>query len=47
MILILKKNELRAAILIEGLEKDKATSKPSNAQQVKPDIVKRYCESDK
>ena len=47
MILVLKKNESHTAMLIEGSEKDKATSKPSNAQQVKPDIVKRYCESDK
>ena len=47
MILVLKKNESHAAMLIEGPEKDKATSKPSDTQQVKPDIVKRYRESDK
>jgi hypothetical protein len=47
MILVLKKNESHAAMLIEGPEKDKATSKPSDIQQVKPDIVKRYSESDK
>ena len=47
MILVLKKNESHAAMLIEGPEKDKATSKPSDTQQVKPDIVKWYRESDK
>jgi hypothetical protein len=36
-----------AVMLIESLKKDKATSKPSDAQQVKPDIIKRYRESDK
>jgi hypothetical protein len=40
MILVLKKNESHAAMLIEGREKDKAASKPSDTQQVKPDIVK-------
>ena len=47
MILVLKKNESHAAMLIEGPEKDKAASKPSDAQQVKPDIVKWYRKSDK
>jgi len=47
MILVLKKNESHAAMLIEGPEKDKATSKPSDTQQVKPDIVKWYRKSDK
>jgi len=32
---------------MESFEKDKATSKPSNAQQIKPDIIKRCPESDK
>jgi len=27
-------------MLIEGLEKDKATTKPRDTQQVKPDIFK-------
>jgi hypothetical protein len=39
MILVLKKNESHAAMLIESLKKDNATSKPSDAQQVKPYIV--------
>jgi len=47
MILVLKKNESHAAMLIEGAEKDKTTSKPSDAQQEKPDIKYRYHESDK
>jgi hypothetical protein len=47
MILVLKKNESHAAMLIKGPEKDKTTSEPSNGQQVKPDIVKRYRKSDK
>jgi hypothetical protein len=34
-------------MLIEGREKDKAASKPSDTQQVKPDIVKWYRKSDK
>jgi hypothetical protein len=40
MILVLKKNESHATMLIEGPEKDKTTSEPSDTQQVKPDIVK-------
>ena len=33
-------------MLIEGFENDKTTSKPSNAQQEKPDIKNRCHESD-
>jgi hypothetical protein len=45
MILVLKKNESHAAMLIKGPEKDNPTSEPSNGQQVKPDIIKRYRKS--
>ena len=38
MILVLKKNESYLTRLIEGFENNKTTSKPSNAQQEKPDI---------
>ena len=40
MILDLTKNESHATMLIEGPKKDKATAKPSKAEEVKPDIVK-------
>jgi hypothetical protein len=33
-------NESHAAMLIEGAEKDKTTSKPGDTQQVEPDVVK-------
>lgn len=33
-------------MLIEGFENDKTTSKPSDAQQEKPDIKNRYYETD-
>jgi hypothetical protein len=42
-----KEDESQVVMLIESPKKDKATSKPSNAQQVKPGIIKRYRESDK
>ena len=45
MILIRKKNELYLNTLIEGFENDNTTSKPSDAQQEKPDIKNRYHES--
>ncbi len=40
MILVLKKNESHAAMLIHSPKKDQSTAKPSNTKQVKPDIVK-------
>ena len=46
MIFIRKKNESHLARLIEGFENDKTTSKPSDAQQEKPDIKNRYREPD-